>query len=49
MVLRMKNFNILRVHWKIQLLGRGGGRGGSQKTNIEGGLPKKGALDSLQI
>ena len=45
MVLRMKNFNIFGVHWKIRLLrvvvGRGGG-GGSRKTNIEGGLPKKG-------
>ena len=30
MVLRMKNFNIFGVHWKIQLL-----RGGSQKTNTE--------------
>ena len=30
MVLRMKNFNILGVHWKIQLLGVG-----SQKINIE--------------
>ena len=25
MVLRMKNFNIFGVHWKIRLLGRGGG------------------------
>ena len=33
MVLRMKNFNILEVHWKIQLL-----EGGSQKTNVEGGI-----------
>ena len=41
MVLRMKNFNILGVHWKIQLLGGGGG---SQKNNIYGGLPKKGEL-----
>ena len=31
MLLRMKNFNILGIHWKIRLLG-----GGSQKT-IEGG------------
>ena len=29
---RMKNFNILGVHWKIQLL-----EGGSQKIDIEGG------------
>ena len=36
----MKNFNILGVHRKIRLLG---GEGvGSLKTNIEGGLPKKG-------
>ena len=41
MVLRMKNLNILDVHWKIQILGRsggGGGGGGLQKTNIEGGI-----------
>ena len=41
---RMQNYNILGVHWKIQVLGVG-----SQKTNIEGGLPKNGGLDSLQI
>ena len=41
----MKNFNILAIHWKIQFLGGGG----SRKTNIEGGLPKKGGLDSLPI
>ena len=34
MVLRMKNFNILGIHWKIWLLGGGG----SQKNNIEGGI-----------
>ena len=28
---------------------REGGGGGSQKTNIEGGLPKKWGLDSLPI
>ena len=40
MVLRMKNFHILGVHWKIWLLGEG-----SQKTNTEGGeLPKKRGL-----
>ena len=43
----MKNLKILRVHCKIQLLGGGGG--GSGKTSKEGGLPKKGGLDSLQI
>ena len=31
MVLRMKNFNILGIHWKIRLLG-----GCSQKNNIDG-------------
>ena len=35
----MKNFNILVVYWKIWLLGEG--KGGTRKTNIEGGLPKK--------
>ena len=40
----MKNFDFGGVHWKIRFLGRG-----SWKTNIEGGLPKKGDLDSLQI
>ena len=39
MALRMKNFNIFRVHWKIRLLGEG-----SRKINLEGGgLHKKGA------
>ena len=33
MGLRMKNFNILGVHWKIRFLGGGG----LLKTNIEGG------------
>ena len=48
----MKNFNILGVHWKIQLLGGGGvhkkpiQRGGLPK---KGGLPKMGGLDSLPI
>ena len=46
MVLRMKNFNILGVHKKIRLLEGGGG---SRKSNIEGGLLKKGNLDSLQV
>ena len=36
MLLRMKNFNILGIHWKIWLLG-----GCSQKVNIEGGLPNE--------
>ena len=39
MGLRMKNFHILGIHWKIQLLGGWS----SWKTGIEGGLPKKGA------
>ena len=34
----MKNLNIFGVHWKIRVLG-----GVHEKTNIEGGLPKKGA------
>ena len=37
MLLGMKNFNILKVYWKIQLLG-----GGSCKTTTEGGLSVKG-------
>ena len=37
MVLRMTNFNIFGVHWKIWLL-----KEGSRKTNKERGLPKKG-------
>ena len=38
MGLKMKNFNILDVHW-----------GSSQKNDIEAELPKKGVLDSLKI
>ena len=41
MVLRMKNFIIFWVHWKIWLtfFWEGGeGEGGSRKTNIEGGI-----------
>ena len=45
MVIRMKNFNILRVHWKIRLLEEGWG---SRKTNIEGAISKKvGGLGQL--
>ena len=44
MVLRMKNVNILGVHWKIRLLG-----GVSKNQYRGGGLPKKGGLDSLPI
>ena len=40
MVLRMKNFNVFGVHRKIQFLGGGG----SQKTNIEGGVCLKRVL-----
>ena len=43
MGLRMKNFNILGVHWKIWLL-----RGSSWKTNIERGLPKKRGLGQFE-
>ena len=54
MVLRMKNFNVLGgshfnvlgVHWKVRLLGGGGG---STKADIVGGYPKKRGLDSLPI
>ena len=46
MTLWMKHFHIFASYWKIQLLVGGGG---SQKTNLKGGLPKKGGLDSLQI
>ena len=42
MRLRMKNLNIFGVYWKIWLLGKKGE--GSRKTNIEGGMPKKGEL-----
>ena len=48
MVWRMKSFNIFGVHWKIRLLGEGGG-GGHEKLIYRGGLPKKGGLDSLLI
>ena len=33
--LKMENFNIMRVHWKIQLLG---GSGGHKKNNTQGGI-----------
>ena len=48
MGLKMKNFNILGVHRKMQILGGGGG-GHKKPKYREGGLPKKGGLDSLQI
>ena len=41
----MKNFNNLCVLLQTQLLGAGV----HEKSNIEGALPKKGGLDSLQI
>ena len=43
MVLRMNSFNILGVHWKIQLLG-----GGYKKPILRGDC-QKGGLDSLPI
>ena len=44
MGLRMKNFKILAVHWKIWHLGRAGG---SQKTDVEGVISlKKGVVTS---
>ena len=46
--LRIKNFKIMGVHWKIQFL-RGGG-GVHEKPIYMGGLPKKAmGLDKLQI
>ena len=44
MGLTMKNFNILGIHLKIQLL-----VGEFTKNWYRGGLPKKGGLDSFQI
>ena len=44
MGLRMKDFNIFGVHWKIQFLG-----GVHEKPIYRWGLPNKGGLDSLQI
>ena len=42
--LRMKNFNIMGVHWKIQFLEA------SMKNKCVGGeLPRKGGLGSVQI
>ena len=38
MVLRMKNFNIFGIHWKIRFLG-----GGLEKWYV-GGIAKKGVL-----
>ena len=45
MRLRMKNLNIFGVYWKIWLLREKGE--GSRKTNIEGGMPRKGELGQL--
>ena len=47
----MKNFNILKVHWKIGVLGEawGEGRRGFTRSQYIDGLPKKGGLDSFQI
>ena len=44
MVLRMKNFIIFGVHWRIRLLGWGG----LPKNQYRGGLPRKGAGASRQ-
>ena len=46
MMLKRENFIIMWAQWKIHFLGKGVG---SQKNNIEGELPKKGGLDSLEI
>ena len=37
----MKNVNIFGVHWKIQLVGWGGGGGEFTINQYRGGLPKK--------
>ena len=44
MGLRMKNFNIFGINWKIRFLG-----GVHEKAIYRGELPKKVGLDSLQI
>ena len=44
MGLRMENFDIMGVHWKIQFL-----EGCMKNQYIGSELPKRGALDSLQI
>ena len=44
MGLKMKNFNIMGVHWKIRILG-----GCMINQYVVGDLFKKGVLDSLQI
>ena len=38
MELRMKNFNILGVHWKIGLLGWGEGGEGGHENQYKGGI-----------
>ena len=45
MVLRMKNFNIFGVYWKIRLLRDGGGH---EKPIYKEGLPKKGGLEQFK-
>ena len=42
MVLRTKNFNILRFHRRIRLWEDGGWGVTKNQTNTEGGLPKRG-------
>ena len=46
MVLRMKNFNILRIPKKIQLLGWFPQK---KKQEKKGGITQNGGLDSLSI
>ena len=38
MGLKIKDFNIFEVHWKIQFLGGGGGGGGFTKNQYIGGI-----------
>ena len=46
MGLKMENFNIMWVHWKIQFLGgrAGVGSGSHTKNNIQGEFVRKGGL-----
>ena len=46
MGLRMKNCNIMGVHWKIRFLGREGGEG-HEKPIYRGELPVKGGGEGL--
>ena len=49
MGLKMENVNMLGCSLKNPTFREDGGGGGSWETDIEGGLPKKRDLGSLQI